>query len=214
MPRLIFSQLTSLDGFCAGPGGDLGRLPMGAAFDDHNLELLRTAGTLLFGRITFGMFRDYWPAVQRDPAAEPVPAAIAALVGASPKLVVSDSLRLRPGDPWHDAEVVGRAQAHARIRALKQGSGGDLLAFGSHVLMNDLLAHGLVDELRVLLAPVMLGGGVRAFDVGLPAPLALTEQRRLVGSDIVMLRYAVSDAAWAGASDAVHGASESGAKLR
>ena len=192
MPRLIFSQLVSLDGFCAGPDGDLSRLPMGAAFDEHNLELLRTAGTLLFGRITFGMFRDYWPAVQRDPAAEPVQAAIAALVGPSPKLVVSDSLRLPPGEPWHDTEVVGRAQAHARIRALKQGSGGDLLAYGSHVLMNDLLAQGLVDELRVLLAPVVLGEGVPTFEAGLPAPLALQEQRRLAGSDIVMLRYGLS----------------------
>jgi dihydrofolate reductase len=191
MPRLLFSQLVSLDGFCAGPGGDLSRLPMGQAFDEHNLELLRTAGTLLFGRITFGLFRDYWPAVQRDPAAEPVQAGIAALVGPMPKLVVSDTLPVQLGAPWGDAEVVRRAPAHARIRALKQGNGGDLLAYGSHVLMNDLLAHGLVDELRVLVGNVMLGDGVRTFEAGLPAPLSLIEQRRLAGSDIVMLRYAL-----------------------
>ncbi|MDR7331812.1 dihydrofolate reductase family protein [Roseateles asaccharophilus] len=194
MPRLIFSQLVSLDGFCAGPGGDLSRLPMGAAFDEHNLELLRTAGTLLFGRVTFGMFRDYWPAVRQDPAAEPVQAAIAAFVCPSPKLVVSDSLRLPPGETWSDAEVVGRTQGHARIRVLKQGRGGDLLAYGSHVLMNDLLAQGLVDELRVLVAPVLLGAGVATFETGVPVPvpLALQEQRRLAGSDIVMLRYGLS----------------------
>lgn len=194
MPRLIFSQLISLDGFCAGPGGDLSRLPMGAAFDEHNLDLLRTAGRLLFGRITFGLFRDYWPAVQQDPDAEPVQAAIAALVGPMPKLVVSDSLRLPPGEPWHDAEVVGRAQAHARVRALQQGVGGDLLAYGSHVLMNDLLAQGLVDELRVLVGAVVLGEGVPAFEARLPTPLALQEQRRLAGSDIVMLRYGLRGA--------------------
>lgn len=190
MAQLIFSQLVSLDGFCAGPGGDLSRMPMGAAFDDHNLELLRSAGTLLFGRITFGMFHDYWPAVQQDPGAEPVQAEIAALVGPMPKLVVSDTLPLPLGDPWGDAEVVRRAQAHARIRAVKQGTGGDLLAYGSHVLMNDLLAHGLVDELRVLVGNVVLGEGVRTFEATLPAPLALMEQHRLAGSDIVMLRYA------------------------
>ncbi|KQW44577.1 MULTISPECIES: dihydrofolate reductase family protein [unclassified Roseateles] len=191
MPQLIFSQLVSLDGFCAGPGGDLSRLPMGQAFDEHNLELLRTAGRLMFGRITFGMFRDYWPTVQQDPAAEPVQAAIAALVEPMPKLVVSDSLPLQIGDPWGDAEVVRRAQAHACIRALKQGAGGDLLAYGSHVLMNDLLAYGMVDELRVLIANVVLGEGVRTFEAGLPAPLRLVAQRRLAGSDIVMLRYAL-----------------------
>jgi dihydrofolate reductase len=192
MAQLIFSQLVSLDGFCAGPGGDLSRLPMGAAFDAHNLELLRTAGTLLFGRITFGMFRDYWPQVRQDPAAEPVQAEIAALVSACPKLVVSDTLPQQLGAPWGDAQVVPRARAHARIRALKHGAGRDLLAYGSHVLMNDLLAHGLVDELRVLVGNVMLGEGVRTFEAGLPAPLTLLAQRRLAGSDIVMLRYALT----------------------
>ena len=190
MAKLVFSNLVSLDGYCAGPGGDLGRLPMGPVFDDHNLALLRTAGTLLFGRITFGMFQGFWPQVQKDPSAAPVLAEIAALTGKMDKLVVSNSLTLPASAPWGDAEVVRRAQVHARIRALKAGSGGDLLAFGSHVLMNDLLAHGLVDELRLLIGNVVLGDGVRTFEAGLPAPMALIEERRLAGSDIVVLRYA------------------------
>jgi len=56
--------------------------------------------------------------------------------------------------------------------------------------MNDLLAHGLVDEVRLLVGNVVLGEGVRTFEAGLPAPLALIDERRLAGSDIVMLRYA------------------------
>jgi dihydrofolate reductase len=190
MPKLVFSNLISLDGYCAGPGGDLSRLPMGPVFDDHNLALLRTAGTLLFGRVTFGMFQGFWPQVQKDPAAGPVLAEIAAMTGKMAKLVVSDSLALPASAPWGDAEVVSRRQAHARIRALKAGRGGDLLAYGSHVLMNDLLVHGLVDELRLLVGNVVLGDGVRTFEAPLPAPLALIEERRLPGSDIVMLRYA------------------------
>jgi dihydrofolate reductase len=192
MAKLVFSNLVSLDGHCAGPGGDLSRLPMGSAFDDHNLDLLRTADTLLFGRITFGMFQAYWPQVQKDPSAGPVPAEIAALTAKLHKLVVSDTLSLPADAPWGDAEVVRRTQAHARIRALKAGTGRDLLAYGSHVLMNDLLVHGLVDEVRLLMGNVVLGEGVRTFDAGLPAPLTLIEQRRLAGSDIVMLRYACS----------------------
>jgi dihydrofolate reductase len=190
MARLIFSNLVSLDGFCAGPGGDLGRLPMGPVFDNHNVELLRPAGTLLFGRITFGMFQAFWPQVRKDPSAAPVLAEIAALTERMDKLVVSDTLSLPAHAPWGDAQVVRRARAHARIGALKAGAGRDLLAFGSHVLMNDLLGHGLVDEVRLLVGNVVLGEGVRTFEAGLPAPLALVEQRRLAGSDIVMLRYA------------------------
>ena len=189
MAKLVFSNLVSLDGYCAGPGGDLSRLPMGPVFDDHNLALLRTAGKLLFGRITFGMFQGFWPQVQKDPSADPVLAEIAALTGKIDKLVVSDALTLAASDPWSDTEVVRRAQAHARIRALKDKSQRDLLAYGSHVLMNDLLAHGLVDELRLLVGNVVLGDGVRTFEAGLPAPLSLIEERRLDGSDIVMLRF-------------------------
>jgi dihydrofolate reductase len=190
MAKLVFSNLISLDGYCAGPGGDLGRLPMGTVFDDHNLELLREAGTLLFGRITFGMFQGYWPRVRKDPSAGPAQAEIADPTGRIHKLVVSDTLSLPADAPWGDAEVVRRAQAHARIRALKTSTGRDLLAYGSHVLMNDLLVHGLVDELRLLVGNVVLGEGVRTFETGLRAPLTLIEERRLAVSDIVLLRYA------------------------
>lgn len=194
MAKIVFSNLVSLDGFCAGPGGDLGRLPMGPVFDDHNVELLRPAATLLFGRTTFGMFQAFWPEVQKDPAARPVLAEIAALTGRMHKLVVSDTLQLAKDAPWGDADVVRRAQAHARLAALKAGTGGDLLAFGSHVLMNDLLAHGLVDEVRLLVGNVVLGEGVPLFEAGRPSPLKLLEQRRLPDSDLVMLRYSGASA--------------------
>lgn len=195
MAKLVFSNLVSLDGYCAGPGGDLSCLPMGPVFDDHNVELLRTAGTLLFGRITFGMFHDYWPQVEKDPSAGPVLAEIAALTGKINKLVVSDTLSLPAGASWRNVEVVRRAQAHARIQALRAGTERDLLAYGSHVLMNDLLAHGLVDEVRLLMANVVLGEGVRTFEAGVPVPLTLIEERRLAGSALVMLRYACASRA-------------------
>lgn len=191
MAKLIFSNLVSLDGYCAGPGGDLSRLPMGPVFDRHNLELLRTAGMLVFGRITFGMFQDFWPTIEKEGSGDPVLAEIAALNGELPKLVVSDTLSLAADAPWNDAEVVPRAQAHARLRSLKAGTGRTLLAFGSHVLMNDLLTHDdLIDEVRLLVANVVLGDGVRAFETSLLAPLTLIDSGRLAESDTVMLRYA------------------------
>jgi dihydrofolate reductase len=61
--------------------------------------------------------------------------------------------------------------------------------FGSHVLWNDLLALGLIDELHLLMGPVVLGSGVRAFEPGHAASLRLTGERRLSGSDTVLLQY-------------------------
>lgn len=189
MAKLIVSNLISLDGFCAGPGGNLGVLPMDAAFNAYNAERLRSAGTLLLGRTTFSMFSDYWPMVADHAGVSPVLRETARLNGAMNKAVVSDTIRLDAAAPWGNAEVVARQQAHARIAQIKASTQRDVLVFGSHVLWNDLLAHGLIDELHLLMGSVVLGGGVRAFEQGLAAPLRLTVERRLPGSDTVLLQY-------------------------
>jgi hypothetical protein len=100
MARLVVSILSSLDNYCAGPDGGLDALPMGQAFDAHNLELLRSAGTLLFGAVTFPMFEAYWPNVDRSPANDPVQREIAERVGAARELVASDTLVLAKTSPW------------------------------------------------------------------------------------------------------------------
>jgi dihydrofolate reductase len=189
MAQLIVSILTSLDGYCAGPGGTLAGLPMDAAFSVHNLDCLRRAGTLLFGATTFPMFEAYWPHVDRGPGSDPVQREIAERVAAARKVVVSDRLRVRADSPWADTEVIPRAQAASRIARLKAAPGPDLLIYGSHLLTGSLLAHGLVDELHLLVGNVLLGAGVPTFEPGLAQPWTLLEQRRLPGSETVALRY-------------------------
>lgn len=189
MAKLIVSILTSLDGYCAGPGGTLAGLPMDGAFDAHNLDCLRRADTLLFGATTFPMFEAYWPQVDRGPGSEPVQREIAERVAAARKLLVSDSLRVSPASPWADAEAIPRAQALARIAQLKAVPGPDLLIYGSHLLCNGLLVHGLVDELHLLVGNVLLGEGVPTFEPGLAQRWMLLDQRRLPGSDTVALHY-------------------------
>jgi dihydrofolate reductase len=193
MARLIVSTLMSLDGFCAGPGGQLGGMPMDAAFDAHNLERMRHAGTLLFGRTTFGMFKAFWPEVRPgDERFSPIVREIAALVAGARKLVVSDTLVPDPLGPWREAELVRRKTAHVRLRELKAAESRDLLLFGSPVLAADLLKHGLVDEVHALVGPVLLGEGVRLFEPGVAAPLSLLDHERLAGSGTVRMRYAAA----------------------
>ena len=193
MAQLIVSQLVSLDGYLAGPGGDLSRLPMGgSAFDLHNVELLRRAGTLLFGRTTFGMFQGYWPQVEKDAAAVPVQREIALLTRSVGKLVVSDTLSLGADDAWRDAEVVRRDASRKRIAQLKASEKRDLLMYGGTKVWQDLYAAGLVDELHLLVGNVVLGEGVSAFAPGASRPMTLLGQRRLPESEIVALHYRVS----------------------
>lgn len=189
MAKLIVSILSSLDGYCAGPGGALDHLPMDAAFSAHNLDCLRRAGTLLFGATTFPMFEAYWPNVARGPGSDPVQREIAERVAAARKVLVSDHLRVRPNSPWAETEVMPRARARERITRLKAEPGPDLLIYGSHVLYSALLADGLVDELHLLVGNVLLGGGVPTFEPGLVQAWRLLAQRRLPGSDTVALHY-------------------------
>jgi dihydrofolate reductase len=165
---------------------------MGEAFDRHHVELLHAADTLLLGRTSFEMFRNHWPSVADDPAATPTNREISRLENAIDKVVVSDNLTPEHTDPWrHNTRIFGRAEAHERLAELKRQPGKDIVVFGSHILWNDLLAHGLVDELHLMIGSVVLGGGTPAFAFRPPVSLRLIDTLAWDGQENVLVRYEV-----------------------
>ena len=196
MRKLIVTNIVSLDGYVDGPGGNVMALPMDHAFDAYNAERLRAAGTLLLGRRTYDMFRGFWPAVDGDPAFSPVNWEISRLDNAIEKLVISDGLTAGQTAPWTaTTRIVRRADAHRQVAELKRGEGGeggDILVFGSRTTWNDLLAAGLVDELHLMVGPVVLGGGTPAFQDVKTGPLRLLGTRSWEGSGNLLLRYDAS----------------------
>lgn len=191
MGKLIVSNMVSLDGFFSGVGGNIMALPFDSGFSDYNAERLRAADTLLLGRKTFEMFRSYWPAVAEDVNQPDVEREIARLNAAIEKVVVSDSLRADQVEGWGSTRVVQRAAARAEVAAIKERPGREVLVFGSHVLWNDLLAGGLVDELHLMIGPGVVGDGLRAFETQPPGSLRLLDTRRFDGSSLLLARYAV-----------------------
>lgn len=192
MAKLIVSNLVSLDGYCAGPGGNLGVLPMDAAFNAYNAERLRSAGTLLLGRTTFSMFSAYWPMVADDASASPVLRETARLNAAMNKVVVSDTVRLDAAAPWGNAEVVVRRQAHARISENQGGHAARCPRFRQPCIVER--PSGPWPDRRA--APLDGPGGAWRRCAGIrarlrcaAAPLRLTVERRLPGSDTVLLQY-------------------------
>jgi dihydrofolate reductase len=202
MRKLIVSNIISLDGYYEGPGGNVMVLPMDEAFDASNAERLSAADTLLLGRRSYEGFKGFWPPLEDDERALAalregdrawaVLREISRMNNSIEKVVVSDSLTAQETDPWRETtRIVRRADAHERVAELKDQEGKDILVFGSHVLWNDLLAQGLVDELHLMIGPVLVGGGTPAFEGRPPVALRPIEARTLDGSANVLVRYQV-----------------------
>src|SRR5919106_7874 len=191
MRKLIVCNIVSIDGFYSGPGGDVMIMPFDHPFSDYNATRLRAADTWLLGRRSFEGFKGYWPSIADDPEQPPVEREISRLNNAIDKVVVSDSLTDADLAPWTNTRIVRRADAHDAVAELKANEGREILMFGSHVLWNDLLTAGLVDELHLMIGSAFLGDGVPVF-AGPRTDLRLLETRRLDDSQLILARYAAS----------------------
>ncbi|HEV2070068.1 MAG TPA: dihydrofolate reductase family protein [Acidimicrobiales bacterium] len=192
MRKLIVSNLISLDGYAAGPGGDVMALPFDTTFSDYNLELMEAADTLVSGATTYRGFVSYWPPVADDPDQPEVERAISRRHRELEHLVVSDSLSVDETGPWRaNTTILRRDEARDAIAQAKKGEGGELVALGSMTTWNDLLAARLVDELHMMVGAGVLVDGVRAFSVRPPGPMRLTGARQLGDSNIALLLYSL-----------------------
>lgn len=193
MRKLIVYNIMSLDGYYEGPNKNVMLLPMGGVFDTYNTERQRAADTLLLGRVSYEMFKGFWPSVADDPSPQwnDTHREISRHNNAMDKVVVSDTLTADQTAPWHNTRIIRRPAAHTQIAELKRQPGKDIVMFGSHTLWNDLLAHDLVDELHLMIGNVVLGGGTPIFSAKLENSLRLVDVIKWAESDNLLVRYEV-----------------------
>ena len=190
MRKVIVYNVVSLDGYHTGPNNDVTVMfpMMGGVFDTYNAELLRTADVHLVGRVSFELFQSFWPEVAENPESEewtPEQKELSQAGTGVSAVVVSDQL----SGSWPNVRIIRRADAHQQIAELKRQPGKDILITGSRTLWNDLLAHGLVDEIHLMIGNVVLGEGVPAFAGNARLPLRLVEVRSWKDSDNILVRY-------------------------
>ncbi len=185
MKKLIITEFITLDGIAEAPGGEPGHPHTGWAGEIQSPEQTEfkrdevfEAGSLLIGRVTYESFAGAWP-TYTGPFAD--------RMNAMPKHVVSSTLR----DPeWTNSAVIS-GDVVQEVTRLKAEDGPPILVAGSLSLVQTLLEHDLVDEVRLMVYPVILGSGRRLFPQSpRKVPLRLAENRAL-DNGVMMHTYQV-----------------------
>jgi dihydrofolate reductase len=186
MRKVIYSMGTSLDGYIAGPDGDF----EWAAPDEelhrfHNEQTRELGGHLLGRRLYETMV--YWETADQDPAATEVTVEFARIWQALPKIVFSKTLETVEGN----SRLVRDGVAE-EVARLKEQDGRDL-AVGGAGLASSLAKLGLIDEYRLFVNPVVVGGGTPFFPaLETPINLELVETRTF-GSRVLYMRYRLAN---------------------
>lgn len=179
MRRLVMWNLQTLDGYFEGKASwdlEFHEAAWGDELQRFSLEQAGEVGTLLFGRVTYEGMSSHWTTAT-GPTAD--------FMNEVPKVVFSRTL---DAATWKNARLV-RRDAADEVAELKRGEGKDLFVLGSAKLCDSLMRHGLFDELRICVAPVVLGTGVPLFKPGSPRQdLTLLEARPLATGGVI-LRY-------------------------
>ena len=184
MGKIVVTEFVSLDGVMEDPGGSESfehggwsfEISRGEEGDKFKLDEVFSSDALLLGRVTFEGFADAWPSREGE---------FADKFNTMPKYVVSSTLE-EPG--WSNSTVL-KGDLAEEVAKLKDAHEGDVVVHGSAQLAQALLEQDLVDELRLMVFPVVLGTGKRLFgDTSDKKSLRLVESK-MVGDGVAILIY-------------------------
>jgi dihydrofolate reductase len=184
MGRIVISEFVSLDGVMQDPGGDSSWKHAGWSFkvsrgeegDKFKFDETRDSEALLLGRVTYQGFAKAWPSVKGE---------FGDMFNNMPKYVVSSTLEKAD---WNNSTVLG-GDVVKEVSKLKERLHGNIVVHGSAQLVQTLLEHDLVDELRLMVYPVILGSGKRLFGDNDNKKSFRLAESRTVGDGVAILIY-------------------------
>ena len=178
MRKMFSFMITSADGYHADPSQGLGWQTIDEEFSQFALAQLREAGTLVFGRVTYELMAAFWP----TPAGEESDPDVAKAMNTTPKIVISRTL---PQATWAGTRIISN-HAEEELAKLKQQPGKDIVIPGSSTLTAGLLHTGLLDELRILVNPVILGQGRSLFAGAGKTSLKLLKTQQFTSGNVLL----------------------------
>jgi len=186
MGRIVVTEFVSLDGVMEGPGGgDKGYKHAGWTFkfnrgeegNKFKLDETLNAEAQLLGRVTYEGFAAAWPTRSGDP--------FSGKFNSMPKYVVSQTLKKAD---WNNSTIL-KGNVLEEVKKLKQRLKGDILVSGSAKLVQTLITNDLVDQLNLMVFPVILGSGKRLFgEASDPKTLRLADSK-IVGDGVAIMVY-------------------------
>ncbi|EQA35786.1 riboflavin biosynthesis protein RibD C-terminal domain protein [Leptospira inadai serovar Lyme str. 10] len=175
MRRIIVSEFLTLDGVMEDPGGaekskygGWSHRFFNEEFGNYKFDELFSCDALLLGRLTYQGFAAAWPSMTDERG-------FSERMNGIPKFVVSTTLT---NADWNNSTLI-KENVVASVRKLKEQPGKDILVTGSGVLARTLLQNDLIDELRLMIHPILVGGGRKLFDEAPRRALELVESRKL-----------------------------------
>lgn len=183
--KVISLMHVSLDGFAAGPNGELEWAIVYEEMYKDVADMLTTVDTALYGRVTYQMMESYWPTVPANPSSTADDLQHAQWVENVQKVVFSRTLETVT---WNNTQLV-KENIAAEVAKLKRLPGEDMMIFGSPSIVHTLAKHGLIDEYRINVNPIVLGDGIPLFK-GIADTIALELVRaKTFRSGVVGLHY-------------------------
>jgi len=181
MRKMFAFLVATVDGYYEGPNQEFDWPLVDEEFNEFSVKQLDEVDTLVFGRVTYELMASYWP----TPAAKEDDPRVAAKMNEMPKLVISRTLDKAD---WANTRLI-RDNVAEELTEVKQRPGKDIAILGSSALTVDLLRSGLLDELRIMVNPIILGAGKSIFKTAdQRVGLALMEARPFASGN-VLLRY-------------------------
>jgi dihydrofolate reductase len=187
MRKIIAFMHVTLDGFVAGPNGEMDCFHVDEEIFDYVAASIETIDLALYGRNTWQMMESYWPTAADQPGASKHDKEHAAWYKKVDKIVLSNSLA---GQQIPKVTIVNK-DLRQQINSIKEKPGKEIVIFGSPGAVHSLMKEDLVDEFWLFVNPVLLGSGIPLFkDIDTRKKLTLLQDKRF-SSGVIVLRYSL-----------------------